>query len=520
MKRVLGSGLALVLALGVFALPARAAQTVAQYMGTANYQEVKGNMYSWAGFPAPCSVPTSALILLEKQGPADVILGDTFTYFIQISNRSAQDMIAVTLEDVLPEGFTVQSIEPQPDKRDKNGRLHWNLGSIPAKAAKRITITGRADKLGCLASNSLAKICYEIPLPLAVRVVHCNVDIKQVLPAIADLCDPITMTLTAINVGSAPATNVVITDQLPDGLETADGQTSITIPVGTIPVGGQQSYQVSLKANRPGDYDNVAIIKGDRNCQSKSSASMRVIAADLSLVAGAPAEGYICTNIPYQIQVTNKGNSIAREVMVVQGMGGEFKITNISDNGKFSGGRVCWSLGDLKPGESRTVGLQGNSAVEGPVFANFSVSGRCVKTKTAKHTLNLKGVAGVLTSLKDDCDPVQVGGTVTYTITATNTGSRNDYDVRYTVELDEGMEYVSGHGASEIAKTSDRVLTFAPIEVLGKGQTAVWQVKVRATSPGDKRFTTKLLTRQLASPVAKSESTTFYQPSMKMVEAK
>lgn len=520
MKRVLGLGLAVGLLLGAFAVPARAAQTFAQYMGTANYQEIKGRVYSWAGFPAPCNVPTSALILLEKQGPADVLIGDTFSYFIQISNRSAQDMISVTLEDMIPEGFTVQSIDPQPSRTDKSGKLYWELGGIPAKTAKRITITGRADKVGCLATNSLARICYEMPLPLAVRVLQCNVDIKQALPAVADVCDPIEMVLTAFNLGTAPATNVTITDTLPAGLTTADGKAEVVIPVGTIPVGEQRSFRVMLKADRPGDYDNTAVIAGDRNCTAKASASMRVVSADLQLAAGAPEDGFICTPIPYSIQVTNKGNGAARDVIIVHGLGGEFQVTNLSEGGKHASGRVVWNIGDLKPGETRLVGLEGTSTVEGKVFSDFSVSGRCLKTKKAQHVIDLKGVAGVLTTVKDDCDPVQVGGTVTYTITASNTGSRNDHDVQYTVVLDEGMQYVSGTGASAITRGGDGLLTFAPLDVLATGQTATWQVTVRVTTPGDKRFTTKLVTRQLKNPVIKAESTNVYQPNMKMVVAK
>lgn len=521
MKRVFGFGMAVALMLGAFAFPARAAQTIQQYMGTANYQEVRGNVYSWAGFPAPCNVPTSALILLEKQGPADVLVGDTFSYYIQISNRSEQDMISVTLEDVLPEGFTVQKIEPEPTRNEKDGKLFWNLGGIPAKTAKRITITGRADKVGCLASNSLARICYEMPLPLAVRVLQCNVGIQQQLPAVTDVCDPVELVLTAFNLGSAPATNVVITDDLPEGLTTEDGQSRIEIPVGTLPVGGQRSFRTVLKASRTGDFDNLAGIAGDRNCKDTSTASIRVVSADLQLAAGAPADGYICTAIPYSIQITNKGNGPARDVIVAHGIGGDFTVTNVSAGGKVGGGRVVWSLGTMMPGETRLVGLEGTSTVEGQVLSDFSVSGRCLATKRAKHALDLKGVAGVLTSVQDNCDPVQVGGQVTYTITATNTGSRNDHDVRYFVDLDEGMEYVGASGATEVMERPDgKVVSFAPLPVLAAGQTAAWQVTVRITTPGDKRLTTRLVTRQVTNPVLKSESTTVYQPNMKMVIAK
>lgn len=520
MKRVLALLFAAVLAMGVSMGQAGAANTLEDCMGQANYREVKGNMYSWAGFPGPCNVPTQALILLEKQGPTEVILGDTFSYFIQISNRSAMDMISVTLDDVLPEGITVMNIEPAPSKKDEKGRLHWNVGSIPANTAKRITITARADKIGCLASNSLAKICYEMPLPLAVRVVKCNVDVKIGLPPVSDMCDPFNMTLTAQNVGSGPATSVIMNAMLPDGLETADGKNSISIPIGTMAPYSQQTFTVKMKASKRGTLTAKASITGDRDCEGTDEAQTRIVAPDLALTAAAPGEGYICTNIPYQIRVTNKGDSPARDVTLVQGLGGDFIVTDISDGGKFGAGRVVWNLGVIAPGESRTVGLAGSSKVEGRVLSRFTVNARCARQKTAHHELDLTGVAGVLTALKDDCDPVQLGSIVTYTITATNTGSRNDYDVQYAVELDEGMEFVSGTGVTDVRQTTPGTLVFAPLPVLAKGQTAEWKVRVRAVGAGDKRFTAKLITRSIKTPVAKSESTNFYQSKMKMVEAR
>lgn len=520
MKRVLAVLIAFVLAMGAGMDGTRAADTLEACMGSANYREVKGNMYSWAGFPGPCNVPTQALILLEKQGPTEVILGDTFTYFIQISNRSEMDMIRVTLDDVLPEGITVTNIEPPPAGKDEQGRLQWEIGMVPAKTAKRITITARADKIGCLASNSLARICYEIPLPLAVRVVKCNVDIKQDLPAVADLCDPITMTLTAQNVGSGPAHNVVINDQLPDGLQTADGKQSFSIPIGTMAPYSQKSFTVRLKATKRGVFKNTAIITGDRDCQGDDTRSIRITAPDLALAAAAPAEGYICTNIPYQIKVTNNGDSTARDVMVVQGIGGDFIVTDISNGGKFGSGRVVWNLGTIAPGGTKTVGLAGSSKVEGRVLSSFSVTAACAKQKTAMHELDLVGVSGVLTSVQDNCDPVQLGSVVTYTVTASNTGSRNDHDVQYAVDLDEGMEFVSGSGVTNVTQSGPKTLVFEPLAVLATGQTAVWKINVRAVGAGDKRFTTRLITRTVQSPVMKSESTNFYQPKMRMVEAK
>jgi conserved repeat domain len=412
------------------------------------------------------------------------------------------------------------NIEPAPTKNNK-GRLYWEIGTIPAQSAKRIAVTGRAKKLGCLVSSSRARICYEIPLPLAVRVVQCNVDVKTSLPETADLCDEIPLCITAYNVGSAPATNTCITVRLPEGLVSMDGQRDFQIPVGTMPIGAAKTFSAKLRANRKGDFRVSTTIKADRDCQGEAISATKVVGAELELYAAAPGDGYICTDIPYQISVTNKGDSPAKNVCLVDSVSGTFKITNISDSGAFrKGGRVAWNLGTLNPGETKSVSLNGNSATEGQVVSTFSVTAACAQGKTATHKLDLVGVSGVLTSVKDNCDPVQLNGVVTYTVTATNTGSRSDTDLRYTVKLDEGMEFVNGTGVTTVTQSAADTLTFAPLPVLRSGETATWQIRVRAKTQGDKRFTASLVTAQLQTPVAKSESTTFYKQNMKVVVAK
>ncbi len=501
-------------------VPASAAET-SRFMGTANYKEVKGNIYSWSGFPTPCPVPNNALILLEKQGPSEVIVGDTFSYQIQISNRSERDMIQVTMQDALPENFIVDNIEPAPSGTDEQGRNLWNLGTIPAKSAKRITVTGRATQVGCMVTNSLARICYELPLPLAVRVVQCNVELELRLPPTADMCDDIELVMIAVNVGSGCATGTRLRVQLPEGLTTKDGLSIIEVPVGDLPVKAQKAFTAQLRAEFPTSYTVEGCITADRDCYGTDTATVDVVAPDLELTAGAPAEGYINTNVPYQIRVANNGNGPARNVIVTQTLNGKFKVTNISGNGKMGAKdkRIVWNLGTINPGDACNLYVSGCGDVEGMVESIFCVNAQCADAKTARHQLCLSGVAGVLTSVKDNCDPVQVGGTVTYTITASNTGSRNAHNLQYAIRLDEGMEYVSGTGATAVSQKSVNSLVFAPLPVLAKGATATWQVSVRAVSPGDKRFTADLITAELTSPVSKAESTNFYEPIIQMVVA-
>ncbi|MDR2391412.1 MAG: DUF11 domain-containing protein, partial [Planctomycetota bacterium] len=253
---------------------------------------------------------------------------------------------------------------------------------------------------------------------------------------------------------------------------------------------------------------------------AQDSASIKVAVAALELTAIGPIDGYICTTVPYEITVRNVGDSPARDVILTDVISGNFKIEKISDNGKAGrNNRIAWAIGTLNPGDSRTVSLVGSSTVEGQIGSEFSVSARCTDPKKAVHCLNLVGVPGVLTSLKDNCDPVIVNSEVIYTITASNTGTRDATNLRYAITLDDGMEFVSGGGVTAVTPGSGKMVNFSPLPVLAKGATATWTVKVKATSAGDKRFRADLLTDELDSIVSKSESTNFYEPNLAVVVA-
>ncbi len=233
-----------------------------------------------------------------------------------------------------------------------------------------------------------------------------------------------------------------------------------------------------------------------------------------------PMDGYICTTVPYEIIVTNTGDSPAQDVVLVDCVAPGFVVEKVSDNGKVDRkNRVVWSLGTLAPNESRKVCVWASSTAEGSFAQNIQVTARCAEPKAVSTCINLIGVPGVLTSLRDNCDPVIVGGQVTYTITASNTGTRDATNLNYTIELDEGMEYLGGEGATPVTQLDKAKLTFAPLPVLPAGATATWTVTVKACSVGDKRFVAKLTTNELQSPVSKAESTNFYQPQMAIVSS-
>jgi len=449
-------------------------------MGNTNHEARKGSMYAWTGFPGPCHKPSAALILLEKMGPYEVIVGDTFTYRIQISNRTDIDVFSVTLSDVLPDGFEVEKIEPQPVSTSGN-EMHWDLGTINARSAKTISITGRATQVGCLVSNGRARICYEMPLPLVTRVIHCDIEVTACLPPEVEICDAIPLEVVVNNTGTGTATGVTARIDLPEGLVTADGRKEIAWNVGSIPVGQAKRYTFRLKAQKTGPFAVPVLAFGDRNCAAAAEASTVVKAAVLYLQITGADKSYIGTKVGYELTVINVGDFDARDVCLVTTFAGPVQPLETSMGRLAKDGKGTFKFGTIPVGESRTVTIAASSTAAGKVFLRGAVGAYCAEEKCAEKVMDVFGVPGILTYLSDDVDPVALNGTTTYTITATNQGTRTSTNLAFTCKLDEGMEFVSGSGATAVTASGDTV-TFAPLPSLGMQKSATWKVTVRANT--------------------------------------
>jgi uncharacterized repeat protein (TIGR01451 family) len=110
----------------------------------------------------------------------------------------------------------------------------------------------------------------------------------------------------------------------------------------------------------------------------------------------------------------------------------------------------------------------------------------------------------------DDPDPIEVGGTTTYTITVTNQGTIDDTSIVITAIIPAEEEYVSSDGVTK-GTVQDKTVTFAPLPTLAPKAKAVWKVVVKGIKEADVRFKVELRTTQTGDvPVWKTESTHIY----------
>jgi uncharacterized repeat protein (TIGR01451 family) len=152
------------------------------------------------------------------------------------------------------------------------------------------------------------------------------------------------------------------------------------------------------------------------------------------------------------------------------------------------------------------------SATQTGEFCNTATaSAYCAEPVTARACTEFKGIPAILLEVVDSPDPIQVGETTTYTITATNQGFALDTNVRIICTIPGSQEYVSSAGATT-GTLRGNTLTFAPLPRLEAKQRATWTVTVRATGEESVRFGVSMASDQLqGEPVRETEATNQYR---------
>ena len=289
-----------------------------------------------------------------------------------------------------------------------------------------------------------------------------------------------TYTLTAINSGSADATNVTVTDTIPAPLTLVSatpsqgtpctGNPAVTCNLGTIP-GGQSAtvtIVVDIPSSATGVVSNTAVVASlDDNVQSSRDTEMTTIGvmADLQ-IEKTPATGPVTAGAPviYTLKVTNNGPSDATGVMVTDTF--PAALTWVSDTcgaGPPAGSTLTWTVGTVANGAMAacTVTFMVPAAATGIIVNQASVSGieaDSVPGNNMASTNNPIALDVILSVTKavDPMTPFQQGTIADYLVTVSHiAGTSNANNVQATDVLDSRLTFVpagSSAGCSAIGQ--------------------------------------------------------------------
>jgi len=447
------------------------------------------------------------VIQVDKTMPGEVRLNTMFTYTIKVSNLTETVLTDVVITETVSPDFEFRAAEPttQPE----GNKLVWQIDSLGPKTSKSIKVSGVATTSKPLQQST--SITHTVRDSAVVKVVEPSLEIRKIAPAEALICEPIPIEFVVTNTGTGAAQNVQIVDNLPAGLLTADGKGKVLLEAGTLAAGESRSFSIKLRATKTGVFAGKAMATSDAGLKAESEATTTNVRQPvLTITKSGPKRQYLGRSVAYEISVFNKGDGPAQNTVIEDLIPPGVTGIEATAGAQFSGSKLVWELGTLEPNTSKKVRVSYTPIKEGDLMASATASAYCAEPATDSSKTAITGIAATRLDVLDMEDPVEVGGTTTYTVTASNEGSAADGNVRIICLLDDKLQYVSSAGATP-GSLMGKTISFAPLRSLEPKTKATWRIVVKGLQAGDVRFKATMHTDQIALPIESMEATHIYQ---------
>lgn len=447
------------------------------------------------------------IIQLDKTLPREVGLNEPFDYSIKVTNLTSVTLTDVMVAEDLPNDF--EFIGASPVARKDGNKLAWRIDSLGPKASRQITISGRGIEMDYL--ENCTTVTHAVQARANVKVVQPQLELMKTVPTEVLLCDPISVEFVVTNSGTGTAQNVKIFDTLPAGLQTVNGQNEVVIDVGSLSAGQSQQFSAQLRATKTGIYVNKAMVSSASGMVAESKPTVtNVRQPKLRIVKTGPKRQYLGRPLAYEITVSNEGDGPAKNTIIEETIPAGVASIEATAGAKTSGTKLVWELDTLAPNASRKMRVSYIPATAGTLTNSATATAYCAEAVTASMSSSITGIAAVHMEVVDLEDPIEVGSSTTYLITATNQGSASDTNIRIVCALEDKVQYVSSTGATA-GSIMGNTVSFAPLPNLASKARATWRVVVRGIRPGDVRFRVTMCSDQLAIPVEETEATHLYE---------
>jgi uncharacterized repeat protein (TIGR01451 family) len=475
---------------------------------------------------------TWAKTLTDANGNAKIVItasreGDTdlFAYVPAIADKSKHKVWVTKhwvdmLVDFPPNGVDkvgTQHLFSAKVYRASNGlalkgvEVRWTItkndpaGLFQGFGATSLTAVTTSDAQGMVSVNlqqvnpvvgeNLLRI--DVMSPEGIKLYSQDVSQKWVAPTLnvtktgpssADINSNVAFTIRVRNDGTVSATNVTVTDIIPDGLTfltsnpfaTATGQL-VAWSLGTIAAGQSVDIVVNFRGVKNGQWVNRATVNSAEGMKGEATATISITGdAKLGITKKGPATVAKGDVLRYTIDVSNTGKIATVNTIVTDTIPeGVTYIQSYPWAAIISGNTASWDLLSIPAGESRSIWVE---------FSVVASSGTIKNTARVTATGTAPAEASAVTEIKKSGVSVTKTGpgnitldtNAQYTITVRNNGDIPLTNVTVTDTLPLQLQHVSSDPGPIL---SGSTLSWN-VAALNIGDTKVFVVNTRAVAIG------------------------------------
>jgi uncharacterized repeat protein (TIGR01451 family) len=445
-------------------------------------------------------------VSLEWVGPTTLKVGAPAEYTVVARNMCAIPLHKVIVQVKVPAGAKVVGTEPKAQGTD--AVLMWDLGTLAPRQETPVKLRLVPPARGEMVCQAWVTFTGSTALKVQVREPKLEVAVR--VPEKATVGDPVTVLAAVSNPGDHAADAVKVVAALGAGLEGPHG-TKEVIEVGTLAAGETREVKVPCVARAAGVHKCDLTAEGDTSLKAVGAATVLIVQPKLELEVAGPKLRYLDRKAVYSVKVSNPGDAPATEVVISHVVPAGFKFAAADAGGRYDAASrsIQWIVGEVSPGQAKELKCELVASGTGDFTHAVAAAGaRGVKAEKSIAT-KVEGLSALGMEVADSDDPVEVGSDTTYEIRVTNTGSKDETDVKVVCTIPQQMKFKAADGPGRFEVTGAEVV-FDPVKRLPAHGDVIYKVTVTAKIKGDARFKATLTAGGLTEPVIRQESTRVY----------
>jgi uncharacterized repeat protein (TIGR01451 family) len=259
-------------------------------------------------------------LALKAQGPAKILVGESAAFTLTVSNPGDGSADQVKIHAVLSEGLECP----------RGNKIDFDIGNLAAGETRNVTVMcmtklGGSQKCDVTAEADGALHAKDSAL---VSVTMPRLDLQLVGPGLRYLGRKALFALKVSNLGDASATNVTISDLVPDGfkvLAASDGGRhdfqahTVSWFLGEIKPGATHEVKVEVQAVNAGEFKHKASAVGAHNLVAESELTTRIEGLSAIMLEMVDTDDPIEVNSEtvYEVRVTNTGSKVETDIKLL-----------------------------------------------------------------------------------------------------------------------------------------------------------------------------------------------------------
>ena len=312
----------------------------------------------------PLAVDLQVLVDVNNTRP---YFGEEVKWIISVRNNGPDNATGVALVDIIPEGLVFTGYESSRGIYENDV---WDIRTLNVGDVVYLNVTTVSDKLGNIINDASVNSS-EYDWNMSNNYASDLIDVRPVADISVEKFvnkenpkygETVKWTIVVTNNGPNGATDIVVKDILPKGLEyvRSNGDYSNNVwKIKSLGVGEKKSLEIVCKVKSTGGFTNrvdVTAYEFDPDeSNNRDEESIQVApASDLAIKKTVSKSHYrVGDVIEYVIEITNNGPDTARNVKMTEILDDLLKLKSFkASKGKFNKFDNSWTISFLRNGES------------------------------------------------------------------------------------------------------------------------------------------------------------------------